>query len=549
MFVDLARAGLGDRLGVVDFDHLVTTDMLLTPVTDTPPSSRTTAKTAINQLVPRGATSIGGGIEAARTAFAAGGGGTARKVLVLVTDGIENQPPFVKGGTPADPRVDLTLYTGITMYTVGLGLGVHVDLGVLTSLATTFRGAFYLTEDRWLSLPKFFVEIFCDTIDEFVMLDPEFELTGPVPFEIDVPIGREDTGFTFTLFWQNRQLPLDFQLVSAAGTKIDPTIAGSHPEVRYGGGSGYAFYRAALPLATSLGGAWDGVWKLIVSAPLAAGQTAKFGITVLVSSNLGIECEMLRASDATGESVAFVARVTEYGISVAPDSLELELDSPAYSRGDLLATVQPEGGIDVPADFAPAAIRDRLAWGIQHDPRFLGRRRQRLKVEADRDGNLVVLRAVVPQVALEGSYHYRFVAEVVRNGLRLRRECAHSFAAIAYPARETTDVVLTPQRPIRKSRRYLVSITPRDIVGNRLGPGLDLDVAIVAKGAAIGPLADRGDGSYAVVLTVAAGRERAVQIGATIRGHTMKWTWKQLTYREKRPGGARVEPPGTTPIR
>ena len=271
MFVDLARAGLGDRLGVVDFDHLVTTDMLLTPVTDTPPSSRTTAKTAINQLVPRGATSIGGGIEAARTAFAAGGGGTARKVLVLVTDGIENQPPFVKGGTPADPRVDLTLYTGITMYTVGLGLGVHVDLGVLTSLATTFRGAFYLTEDRWLSLPKFFVGLLRP--DRRVRhAGSEFELTGPVPFEIDVPIGREDTGFTFTLFWQNRQLPLDFQLVSAAETKIDPTIAGSHPEVRYGGGSGYAFYRAALPLATSLRGAWDIVWKLIVSAPLAAGQ-------------------------------------------------------------------------------------------------------------------------------------------------------------------------------------------------------------------------------------------------------------------------------------
>ena len=106
-----------------------------------------------------------------------------------------------------------------------------------------------------------------------------------------------------------------------------------------------------------------------------------------------------------------------------------------------------------------------------------------------------MLRAVVPQVALEGSYHYRFVAEVVHNGLRLRRECAHSFAAIAYPARETTDVVLTPQRPIRKSRRYLVSISPRDIVGNRLGPGLDLDVAIVAKGAGVGPLADRGDDS------------------------------------------------------
>jgi sugar lactone lactonase YvrE len=547
LFVDLARAGLGDRIGIVDFDHVATTDMALTPVTDVAPSSRTAARNAIDVLAPRGLTSIGGGLEQARAAFNAAGG-TGRKALLLVTDGIENTPPFVKGGAPSDPRVDLTLYSGITMYTVGLGLGVEVDLGVLTSLASTFRGSFYLTEDQWLTLPKFFIEIFADTIDEFVTLDPEFELNGPLPVEIDVNLGRVDTGFTFALFWQDRTLALDFRLVTPAGTTIDAAVASAHPSVRYSGGSGYAFYRATLPLVSALGGAWDGTWKLLVSAPLAAGTKARFGMTALVSSNLGITCGLERDSDSTGESVTFEARLSEYGLAIEPDAISLEVDAPAYSRGDLLAGVKVRTPVDAPADYGPPALRERLTWGIQHDPRFRERRLQKLQVTTARDGDAVVLGAVLPQVALEGSYHYRFVAEIDRGGLRLRRECAHSFAALAYPAAETTDIALVKQGTSRGRTRYQLMITPRDIVGNLIGPGLDADLRVTADRASMGRVKDGGDGTYAVELSVPQGREKAVRVRAEIRQRVLEWTWRDLTAEPRRNGGKQpLDPPRTWP--
>ena len=181
-----AAPAIGSAL--VEFDHQVQTEYALTPVSDTPPSTRAAAKVAIAALTPRGSTSIGGGLEQARTNFATATG-QARKAIVLVTDGMENTPPFVKLGGPNDPKVDLNLYSGFTIYSVGLGLGAEVDLGVLTSVATTTRGAFYLTEDRWLTLSKFFVEIFGDTLDEFVTLDPEFELVGGQPVELAIDLG------------------------------------------------------------------------------------------------------------------------------------------------------------------------------------------------------------------------------------------------------------------------------------------------------------------------------------------------------------------------
>ena len=78
LFIDLARAGAGDRIGVVDFDDIATTTFALTPVSDVPPSSRDAAKAAVATLFPRGATSIGGGLEQARAGFTAAGG-TARR--------------------------------------------------------------------------------------------------------------------------------------------------------------------------------------------------------------------------------------------------------------------------------------------------------------------------------------------------------------------------------------------------------------------------------------------------------------------------------------
>ena len=197
-------------------------------------------------------------------------------MIVVVTDGMENALPYVRIGQPAQ-RIDLTQYAGMTIYTVGLGLGAEVDLGVLTSLATTFEGSFYLTEDRWLTLSKFFVEIFGDTLEEFVTLDPEFELTGPQPFEVDLDLGTVDFGVTFVAYSSDPAVDVELTIVAPGGAVLDAASVAGYPEIRHGSARGYTFYRFALPSAARIRcRVGRAVEKLIARANLPAGQKLAF---------------------------------------------------------------------------------------------------------------------------------------------------------------------------------------------------------------------------------------------------------------------------------
>ncbi|HMO46504.1 MAG TPA: VWA domain-containing protein [Rubrivivax sp.] len=548
LFVDLARAAQGDRIGVVDFDDVATLDMALTPVTDSAPSSRVAARNAIDALGPRGATSIGGGMEQARAAFAAATAGTGRKVMVVVTDGMENTAPFVKGGAPTDPHIDLNQYAGITIYTVALGLGSEVDLGVLASLASTFRGSFYLTEDRWLTLPKFFIEIFGDTIDEFTTLDPEFELQGPVPWEADIDLGTPDHLLTVAVYWQNPAIPVRLEIVTPNGVVLSAASTVVDPRIRFVLAAGYSFFRFPLPLAAPLGRAWTGRWRVRVSAPLAAGQRLAFGVSAIVASSLGIECSLVRSGDATGQAPAIEARLAERGRLVRPDAVSVLLEAPVHSRGNLLASLRPAAKQNASPDYADASIRDRLAWAVAHDKRFTERRTHEIDAIVVKSADGPVIHAQFPVTAVEGAYHYRVIARCQRGALSLRRECAHSFIALAYPDGDHTETKVTPAEKKDKTLDYGVRITPRDALGNLLGPGLASQFKAEAGHARAGALKDAGDGSYTVTLRLSRGDEARVTLSITLRGTTLRWTLPDLIGERKpprrKPAPPRVDPDG-----
>jgi DNA-binding beta-propeller fold protein YncE len=536
LFVDLARADQGDRIGVVDFDDVATLDMALTPVTDSGPNSRAAARSAIDALQPRGATSIGGGMEQARGSFAAAG--SARKAMLVVTDGMENTGPFVKGGQPTDPHIDLNQYAGITIYTVGLGLGSEVDLGVLASLASTFRGSFYLTENRWLTLPKFFIEIFSDTIDEFVTLDPEFELDGPNPWETDIDLGTPDHIVTIAVYWQNPAVALRLELVAPNGrvlTAASPTV---DPRIRFVSAPGYSFFRFPLPLSAALGRAWAGRWRVRASAPLPVGQRMAFGLSAIVASSLGIECGLIANGDATGQAPSVEVRVTERGQLIRPDAISVRVDAPVYSRGDLLASVHPPRKQKVPPDYGDAAIRDQLAWAVAHDKRFGERRTREIDPIIVKSPSGPVIRAQLPVAAMEGVYHYRVIIHCQRGGLSLRRECAHSFIALAYPDGGRTE---THAKKTDKTNEFEVRFVPRDGLGNLLGPGLASQMKATVTKASAGPVRDAGDGSYVLALSIPEGGEAKVTLTIRLRDITLRWKWPEL-FGEHRPDTKRARP-------
>ena len=80
---------------------------------------------------------------------------------------------------------------------------------------------------------------------------------------------------------------------------------------------------------------------------LAAAQRVKFGVSVIVASNLGINCGIRRDGDATGQPVELEAQLVAYGQPIEPTSVSLEIDQPAYGRGALYSDMQGHGDADM----------------------------------------------------------------------------------------------------------------------------------------------------------------------------------------------------------
>ena len=129
---------------------------------------------------------------------------------------------------------------------------------------------------------------------------------------------------------------------------------------------------------------------------------------------------MQRDADGTGHGVEFEARLTEFGLPVAPSSVSLVLDRPAWSRGELWSSLgSPDDRVRASPDYAGDSIRDRLASAVEHDPRFRERFGEKLDVTVDDTSDVPILRAIVPALSNEGSYQFRFVALVECGGLVL----------------------------------------------------------------------------------------------------------------------------------
>jgi hypothetical protein len=96
LFADLLEKGSSHKLGMVSFSTAASNpaDMTLTDVAGAPAK----LSAALSAIVPSGFTSIGDGLEKGQALVASGS--EARKAILLLTDGMENTPPFIKDAEP-----------------------------------------------------------------------------------------------------------------------------------------------------------------------------------------------------------------------------------------------------------------------------------------------------------------------------------------------------------------------------------------------------------------------------------------------------------------
>ncbi len=144
--IDVLR--IGDRAGVVMFDHTVGTVSPVVPIAGA--ATQTAIKLAIDAINPAGATSIGAGLQQGLNELTLGGDPTHPQAIVLLSDGHENTPPWVGGGLANTPpawyggpdftEVLPTVPATTKVYTVSLG--VASDEVLLNNIAVARGGLF-----------------------------------------------------------------------------------------------------------------------------------------------------------------------------------------------------------------------------------------------------------------------------------------------------------------------------------------------------------------------------------------------------------------------
>ncbi|MEO6561609.1 MAG: tyrosinase family protein [Nitrosospira sp.] len=351
-FVQIAQdsSRVGDGVGIVSFDQdahpgIAVTKNMATGLDLGP------VITAIQNLHPAGATSIGNGVALGRDNLNPVTG-YDQKAMVVFTDGLENRPLYI-----ADVMGSINDRT----FAIGLGTAQQVSVGALTALANNTGGYLLLSGrlspsiDDFFRLSKFFMQILAGVTNTNIVTDPSgFVAPG---MKVRIPFVLNDTDIESTVILLTDGPGVRFLIETPAGDIMDPVQAGTIGAT-YAVGTNMNYYRFTLPLPLGANPAQEGTWyallevdDIIIAArrqisPLRAAQAihgVRYNLSVQSYSNLRMQAGLLQNSLEPGATLTVRAALSEYGIPVDHRaSARAELERPDNSKTTLtLAEVEP----------------------------------------------------------------------------------------------------------------------------------------------------------------------------------------------------------------
>ena len=495
LFVQLVRAGTGNRVGLVSFSTTASSpiDFALADVT---PANKATllGPTKIGGLAAGGSTTIGGGLNAAYGQLTTVG--NLRNVL-LFTDGLQNTPPMVN---PTD-----TSPTDIFIDAIGYGTPASLDGAMLTALATLHRGQ-YVQADTNLKLQKFFSLAFGNIFEAGLLMDPEFVLpqgqqaAAPLPFNV-----CEEETITVVVGWDNREARLAVELTTPLGA----SITAATPGVESSSAPTWTFLRVPLPQNGERDGTWHavvfrpGVVGIELAAPTPAPETRYF-VNVVASGGAVLRRMPDTAKYYTGDVINPLVGLQYLQGGLPPNAqVKVTVSRPDTSVGNLLSQEKLGAPVVVDADTIPArqatlmAIEKRtgrpvVGYTQQTFPLFDDPQHTGSPEPAGLFGN-----PLKDLLTVEGNYTFHFQAGY-GEGCTATRELLWSVHVDAGvdPSRTVVTVNVS-------GGTGTITFIPKDKYGNNLGPGRGdgFTVTGVPGTTVTGPVTDNGDGSYTVPVT------------------------------------------------
>jgi uncharacterized protein YegL len=293
-FIDLMR--IGDKIGVVDFDDKVTVTYPLTEI-DPGGAVRTAAKNAIDTLYARDYTSIGGGLKKGQDELNTRGAGDPVRVMVLLSDGLENTPPYVANVLPGIIADKIVVYT--------VGLGSDADQELLQGIAEQTRGT-YRFSPTGRELVEIYNSISARVYGQSVVRTVSGTVASGGTAEESVLVDSTIGEVTFSVFWTGSDL--DLVLVRPDGSIVDPSVAETDPDISFTSSTTYEFYKIAGPQY--------GEWKMRIFGKLTPSEGEQYTISVSVIDAMILTVETDKPTYYVGAPIRITASIEDNFLDV-----------------------------------------------------------------------------------------------------------------------------------------------------------------------------------------------------------------------------------------
>jgi hypothetical protein len=350
-FVNLVQEN--DGVGIVSFDQVAHPRLPVTQITGgVVDPGRAAAVAAVQAIAPAGSTSIGNGLQAARTTLDAVTG-YDQKALLVFTDGLENTPLWIS---------DVAGSISDRTFAVGLGTAQEVSAGALTGLANHTQGYLLLSGplspsvDDYFRLTKYFLQVLAGVTNSDIVRDPSGYIQPGSRLRIPFELNEADIDATVILL-SDRPV-LRFAVETPDGDVMTPTGA-SAAGAEYRIAAGVSQYRFHLPLflGGAGGGAQAGTWHVLLDydrgkprhgdqvGATGAGSRVRYSVSAHAFSNLRMRARVSQGSLEPGARMTLRATLVEYGVPVEHRAtVEAMLERPDGSSTTIsLAEVEPGG--------------------------------------------------------------------------------------------------------------------------------------------------------------------------------------------------------------
>ena len=248
----------GDGVGVVGFDTDAEALQPVLPLNDASIAA-TLGVLGGHGLDPRGKTSIADGVLAGRD-LVDGATGFGRKALVVLTDGVENEPRKLDD-------ISSEIIDSVHVIEVGPPNSIGVPgLSGLVDFAnanSNTNGTFRTSTD--VALASSILQVQADLAGAETVTTVSGRLVPGAARRIPFQLADTDGGFEVLLLTAHPDA-IDFRLQTPNGELIEPWQATAAPTMRFGSAGGVTWFRIALPVQQRPGRFEQaGTWNVVIT--------------------------------------------------------------------------------------------------------------------------------------------------------------------------------------------------------------------------------------------------------------------------------------------